>query len=675
MADQEDTKPEASVSQSALSMSSSDSALKETLLRRYLDHSPALSFIKDEKGRYVYVSHSLLELFKVKAEVVFGKTDFEWLPKELADQFAESDSLVRTTKASMEVIESVPSASGVIRSIVYKFLFDDGAGREYIGGIAVDVSERLKAEDLKGQLAAIVDASHDAIIGSSSDGTILTWNKSAERIFGYGANEIIGKHFNVLVVPKNTVYVEEILRKVRHGEDISQREGKCLTKSGTEIDISVTASPILDEAREVIGISVVARDISQRVEMQRALKQTTLDLSIARDQALEASNLKSAFVANISHELRTPLSAILGMIELLSSTELSEEQENFVQTLKSSGQSLLTIVNDVLDLSKIEAGKLDLEYAPFNVIFLMQECASVMAVSAKNKGLLLTTRIDHSIPTFVIGDHERVRQTLINLIGNSIKFTETGEITLALSLQSQYKRSIALKFSVTDTGIGISEEQLGRLFKPFTQIDGSASRRYSGTGLGLSISKNLVEMMGGSISCQSTLGKGTQFFFTIPFKRCENEANPPGVSTLSKVSINQNLANSLILLVEDNSVLQKLIQMQLSNVGVRAQAVSTGEEALEAIKVSDFDLIFMDCQLPQMDGFAATKVIREIEASHGGYTPIVALTAGAMDGDERRCLDAGMNDYLSKPASVRQLCDKMELWIPLKKRYQSQPRS
>ncbi len=650
-------------------------AIREELLRQFLDLNPALSFIKDEKGRYVYVSQSFLDFFQVKENTVVGKTDYEWLPEELAAQFTENDNHVKITKKPMEVIESVPTSCGVTRSIVYKFLIGDGTGRNYVGGIALDLSERLKTEELKAQLAEIVDASHDAIIGSTPEGIIINWNKSAQRMFGYTADEIIGKHFNVLVPEKNTIYVEEILASVRSGENVSQREGQCLTKHGDKIYISATVSPILNKANQVSGISVVARDITQRIEMQRALKQTTTDLSIARDQALEASNLKSAFVANISHELRTPLSAILGMIELLNFTKLTDEQQGFLQTLKSSGQSLLTIVNDVLDLSKIEAGKLDLEYAPFNAIFLVQECARAMAPSARDKGLLLTTRTDHSIPSFVIGDHERVRQTLINLIGNSIKFTEKGEVTIALSLQSEDKQSIALKFSVSDTGIGILPQEQGRLFKPFTQIDGSASRKYSGTGLGLSISKNLVEMMGGTISFESTRGKGTQFWFTIPFKRCEAIASVEGVATAAKISISKDLAGSLVLLVEDNIVLQRLLQMQLSNLGVMVLAVSTGEDALEALKTSDFDLIFMDCQLPHMDGFAATRAIRNIEASLGLYTPIVALTAGAMDGDEKRCLDAGMNDYLSKPAAVRQLCDKMELWIPLKKRYRAQPKS
>jgi PAS domain S-box-containing protein len=665
MVDREDLKPKP-VAHEALF---SDGVFKDVLLHQFLDRNPALAFIKDENGRYVYVSKSFLEFFKVTDEAVFGKTDYQWLPEELANHFTENDNLVRRTKKTLEVIESVPSSDGDIRSIVYKFPISDGAGKDYVAGIAVDISERLKTQDLKANLAAIVDASHDAIIGATPEGIILTWNRSAQRIFGYTADEIIGKHFNILVPDKNAVYVEEILADVRNGEAVSQKEGQCLTKSGEKIYVSVTVSPILNNTSQVSGVAVVARDITQRIEMERVLKQTAMDLSIARDQALEASNLKSAFVANISHELRTPLSAILGMTELLSESKLAEEQQGYAQILKSAGQSLLTIVNDVLDLSKIEAGKMKLEYSPFNVIFLVQECARVLAPAARDKGLVLKTNIDHSIPAFVVGDHDRVRQTLINLIGNSIKFTEKGEVAVELSLQSENKELITIIFRVTDTGIGILPVEQNRLFKPFTQIDGTAARKYSGTGLGLSISKNLVEMMGGTIGFESTRGKGTQFWFTVPFKRCEKVTKIQTCTPDGKVLLDTALKGSSILLVEDNAVLQRLIQIQLSNLGVEAHAVSTGEEALEAVKQSEFDLIFMDCQLPQMDGFAATKAIRDFESAMDSYTPIVALTAGAMDGDEQRCLAAGMNDYLSKPASVRQLCDKMELWIPLKKRY------
>jgi PAS domain S-box-containing protein len=641
--------------------------LSHQLLNEFLNHNKALSFIKDEDGRYLYVSQSFLEFFQVSREDVLGKTDFDWLPEQVARQFVENDGRVLATGEPLEIIESVPFEHGVIRSLVCKFLIKDASGKPYIGGIAIDISRRLEAEELKARLAALVDSSHDAIIGGTPEGIIHTWNKSAERIFGYKAEEIKGQHLKVLVPEKNLSYLEDILARLKRGEETVQQEGECLRKDGELTYVSVTVSPVYDLAGQITGASIVVRDISKRKAMERALRQTSKELSIARDQALEASNLKSAFVANISHELRTPLCAILGMTELLTYGELSDEQQEIVQMLKDSSQALLSIVNDVLDLSKIEAGKMSLDTAPFNLIFLVQECARALALGAREKGLFLKTNVDHRIPEIVVGDASRVRQTLLNLIGNSIKFTEVGGITVELSSESEVEDSVSVRFSVTDTGIGISPEEQHLLFQPFTQVDGSDSRKYSGTGLGLSISKHFVEMMQGRIGVESKKGEGTVFWFVIPFKKCEQEAGSKAPSLVDAASLSSVFSGRNILLVEDNVILQKLLVKQLGNVGARVQVVSSGVEAVKAVETADFDIILMDCQLPEMDGFEATEAIRKFESDRGNRTPIIALTAGVLAGDRERCLNVGMDDYLSKPTSMKQLLEKLEIWMPTKR--------
>lgn len=673
MQDWRENTPEKSPQYIEISETSSRFELTQSLLNEFLDHNKALSFIKDAAGRYVYVNRSFLEFFRVKAENILGKTDFEWLPEQLAHQFTENDNHVRTTGETLEVIESVPSDHGVIRSLVCKFLIADKAGNKCVGGIALDVSKRLEAEELKGQLAAIVDSSHDAILASSPEGIIRTCNRSAERIFGYRTDEMVGQHLNILVPKENVHYVEQILLRLKMGDDVVHREGECLLKDGQIIYISVTASPIRDAMGVITGVSFVARDMSRRREMEQVLRQTSSDLAVARDQALESSSLKSAFVATISHELRTPLSAILGMAELLSYTEMTEEQQAFLQILDDSAKSLLGIVSDILDLSKIEAGKLALEHVPFNLIFLAQECARTLSASAKAKGLFLKTQIDQGMPQFVMGDPGRVRQTLINLIGNSIKFTETGGITVEVATVSEDRNTIYIRFSVTDTGIGIAEKDQRLLFKPFTQVDGSHARKYSGTGLGLSISKELVEMMDGTIGVESMAGMGTTFWFLIPFKMCGQPSDSETKYDSDNPTFSKNLVGKLILVVEDSPVLQNLIIKQLETGGIKAHAVASGMKAIEKIKNQDFDLILMDCQLPELDGYSATVAIRQLESTSGRRIPIIALTAGAMDSDREKCINAGMDDYLSKPTNIRQLFDKLESWICLSERQRNRP--
>jgi PAS domain S-box-containing protein len=511
------------------------------LLNDFFNHNPVLSFIKDDQGRYLYVSDSFLKFFSVEKHQVIGKTDFDWLPANIAKEFTDNDNKVRSTRGIIETIENASTKEGSIRSLVKKFPILSSSGKCYVGGVAVDIEARLKAEE--------------------------------------------------------------------------------------------------------------------------ELTATTANLALARDQALDASKLKSAFVANISHELRTPLSGILGVIELLLESGLNEDQKTLAETVQSSAQALLAIVTDILDLSKIEAGKLILENVPFNVLFLVQDCARLMAETAKNKSIVFRTSIDQNIPEFVIGDPDRIRQTLLNLISNSIKFTKQGEIVVDVSTQANQNDVVTICFTVKDTGIGIAKDEQRFLFMPFTQLDSSTTRKYSGTGLGLSICKHLVEIMGGEIGVESEEAQGASFWFKIPFKKFGAAATVSyreqiGASTLIS-------SNKRILVVEDDPVLRSLTVRQLNHLGLQAEAVTSGKEAIEIVmKDSRFDIILMDCQLPDIDGFAATQTIREFEKnSKIKHIPIIAITALAMKGDREKCLEAGMDDYLSKPISIQQMSEKISKWI------------
>jgi len=400
----------------------------------------------------------------------------------------------------------------------------------------------------------------------------------------------------------------------------------------------------------------------QLTEVNKELATINEELMVARDEALEASNLKSAFVANISHELRTPLSGIMGMNELLQETSLSDEQQELVSAVKDSGQSLLSIVNDLLDLSKIEAGKMTLESSACNPIAIIHDCLQVVTVSANHKGLLLKTGIDARVPSYLLGDSVRIHQVLLNLVSNAVKFTTSGSVTVRAAIDAEDDHFVTVRFVVDDTGIGLSESEQRCLFVPFSQVDVSSTRRYGGTGLGLAISKRLVELMGGDIGLTSTKGAGSSFWFTVTLKRSSGDIKV-GEAAQSKQDKPFAQITANVLVVEDNTIVQLLTLKQLEHLGLKARGVANGKAALEELVRSDYALILMDCHLPELDGFEATRSIRAQEAGTDRHIPIVALTAGAMRRDPEKCFEAGMDDYFSKPYTLMQLRHKIERFV------------
>lgn len=421
---------------------------------------------------------------------------------------------------------------------------------------------------------------------------------------------------------------------------------------------------------ELESINLELKSVNERLNSANSeLSVLNDDLELARDKALEASNLKSAFVANISHELRTPLSAILGLNELMLLTDLNDDQQNYAQTIHAAAASLLNIVNDVLDLSKIESGKMEIATTSINPVALLKDSVRLLQDTVNQKGLSLKLVIDEKTPTAVIGDPVRLSRVLLNIIGNAVKFTEAGSILVEGIVEQSSKERVRLKFVVVDTGIGISESEQKLLFLPFTQVDSASTRKFGGTGLGLAISKRLVELMGGEIGLVSRKGEGSTFWFSVPFQLSEVEASTAPASpsrSERKAPIIKVAAggSKMVLVVEDNPVLRELILKQLKSISVEAIAVTTGEEAIQEIDGKDFAAVLMDCHLPQMDGFEATKIIRQRESSSGKRLPIIAMTAGAMKGDQERCLAAGMDDYLSKPYTIEELKNKLLSWMP-----------
>ncbi|MEI6315823.1 MAG: ATP-binding protein, partial [Syntrophus sp. (in: bacteria)] len=538
-------------------------------------------------------------------------------------------------------------------------------GQEKLLECFVDVSDRKLAEEKlresEEKYRSLVQNIRDVVFKTDETGLCTFVNPATIHITGYGEKELIGKPFKMLVRPDMYKKVlTSLMSQYENRDQNTYLEFPILTKDGREIWVGQNSQLIVEDDH-IIGFQAVARDITERKLAEAELLETNRRLEEATAEANMANAAKSDFLANMSHEIRTPMNAIIGMADLLWDSSLTSEQRQHVKIFRSAGENLLILINDILDLSKVESGQLSLENIPYDIFNIVEKACEIMAIRANTRNLELACRIVPDVPQRIKGDPTRLHQVLMNLLGNAVKFTEKGEVVLTvfpITEDASGEKPRFLQFSIRDTGIGIPAEKINSVFEKFTQSDSSITRKYEGSGLGLTISKQIVELMGGEIWVESQPGEGSTFFFTIPLEEAHQEEDH---KTVSRTEIDIHGLN--ILVVDDNATNRLILRETLLQWECVVTEAVSGEEALRALdkakkKGKLFHIAILDCQMPVMDGFTLAQKIRD--NPEFASLKILMLTSESRNSDRRRAKTIDLTGYLIKPVKRQELKESIQ---------------
>lgn len=646
-----------------------------------------LMYVLADDGTIVHANRATLERLGLPQEQILGRYCYEVVggAGEPPDQFLKLLTLENGIQYSTDLYLDQLKGHFTVTGTPLR----NAAGFK-VGSVHIchDITERKRAEAALMQsernYRELIEYARTVILRWDVNGEVTYINDFGERCFGFKRFELIGRPLVDSIVPASDSAGKDMRQLIhdiiRFPAEHNEIEYENLTRDGRRIWMHWNNTAVYEKDGSLVEILSIGNDVTARKEAEDRLHETNhyLELAVQRSnelaaEAARANVAKSEFLANMSHEIRTPMNGVIAMAGLLISTPLNEEQRGYATIIRKSGKQLMAIINDILDYSKIEARRMGLEDVPFDLAEIMGGVMAMMETGAAEKGLGLACQMDPDVPALVRGDPVRLRQILLNLTSNAVKFTETGSVNLRVSVESREDVHLVLLFSVSDTGIGINPQQRALIFEPFTQADSSTTRRFGGTGLGLSISRQLAELMGGTLTVASTEGQGSVFSFTARLKRLslteverlreedQVQASPPQSAAITRLR-----AQSRILVVEDNPTNQKVALALLEKAGFGCTLVSSGYEALQRMEDELFDLVLMDCQMPGLDGYETTSLIRSRDVAVLRHDiPIIAMTANALEGDRDKCLQAGMDDYLSKPIEINRLVTLLEKWLAL----------